>query len=296
MKLFHTREVSPVSPAHELVVREAWFARMLNFAIALVLTVGLLGAAGFLVYLKLTGGLSDELNGLFFWLATPSALVAGLVTLTFLRASLRKSNWLLRVRQDELILKFRSDSNARLPEPHPVVVSLPLAGVRWARHTREWVIKHSLSQSDGATRSRAHFLDLKLRISSEELEDLRRAINTEISYKPGPGPALFHHYPVRLDDDLLRVQWWAGVRPRVGGALSRLRHSVSVERDLDLTIDFTKPVSGADAEDKILELARRGEKLAAVGHARRTFGFSLAEAKDFVEDLIGPGREAESSS
>lgn len=36
---------------------------------------------------------------------------------------------------------------------------------------------------------------------------------------------------------------------------------------------------------------RRGEKLAAVGLARRTFGFSLAEAKGFVEDLLGPGSE-----
>jgi hypothetical protein len=122
--------------------------------VALVLPVGLLGASGFLLYLKLTGGLSDELDGFFFYLATPSALVIGLITSSLLSASLRKSNWLLRVRHGALILKFRSDSNARLPEP-----------------------------------------------------------------------------------------------------------------------------------------PRRGEKLAAVGLARRTFGFSLAEAKGFVEDLLGPGSE-----
>ncbi len=67
--------------------------------------------------------------------------------------------------------------------------------------------------------------------------------------------------------------------------LSRLGPSVPVERELD----FTRPVSGLEAEDQVLELARPGEKLAAVGLARRTFGFSLAEAKGFVEDLLGPG-------
>ncbi|MEE2899285.1 MAG: hypothetical protein VX815_12550 [Gemmatimonadota bacterium] len=69
--------------------------------------------------------------------------------------------------------------------------------------------------------------------------------------------------------------------------LSRLGPSVPVERELD----FTRPVSGLEAEDQILELARLGEKLAAVGLARRTFGFSLAEATGFVEDLLGPGSE-----
>jgi hypothetical protein len=166
-----------------------------------------------------------------------------------------------------------------------------MRGMLWARHTRKWVIKHSLSQSGGAMRSRAHFLDFKLRIDPSELEDLRSAINTEIAFKPGPDPALFHHYPLRLDDDLPRLPWWPGVRPVIDDVLSRLGPSVPVERELDLTLDFTRPVSGLEAEDQILELARRGEKLAAVGLARRTFGFSLVEAKGFVEDLLGPGSE-----
>jgi hypothetical protein len=112
-------------------------------------------------------------------------------------------------------------------------------------------------------------------------------INLDGTHTPGPNPALFHHYPVRLNDDLLRLQWWPGVGPVIDDVLSRFGPSVPVERELD----FTRPVSGLEAEDQILELARLGEKLAAVGLARRTFGFSLAEATGFVEDLLGPDSE-----
>ncbi len=94
-------------------------------------------------------------------------------------------------------------------------------------------------------------------------------------------------FPGQRDRAVLEVLYSTGARV---AEAARLKLG-----DLDLTVDFTKPISGADAEDQILELARRGEKLAAVVLARRTFGFSLTEAKGFVEDLIGPGAEVEGS-
>ena len=123
--------------------------------VALVLPAGLLGASGFLLYLKLTGGLSDELDGFFFYLATPSALVIGLI---------------------------------HVEPPEGVASQKQLAA-------------------------------------------------------SGPPRRADPEVPVRLQRST------AGATPR------------------------------------------RGEKLAAVGLARRTFGFSLAEAKGFVEDLLGPGSE-----
>ncbi len=39
-------------------------------------------------------------------------------------------------------------------------------------------------------------------------------------------------------------------------------------------------------EDNILHLAERGNLPAATKLARRTYGFSLAKAKEFVEELI----------
>jgi hypothetical protein len=286
MTLFHTAQTPPSTLGPETIVKEKWLSRWLNILIFLVMTLGAAGGGLTLVYLWFTDLFPQELGGVDVFFGLLFCLMFGLVGYAMLWASLQRSNWLLRIRPQELVFKFRSDMNARLPEPHPVVVVLAYSQISWARKTREWVRHYSLNASDGPSEYRAYFLDLKLQLSTEELEQLRQAIDTEIRYEPGAGsPSLFRHYPARLDGDVLRVQWWRTLRPKLDVTIEMLQRHVHVERALDLSVDFTQAISPTEAKQQVLELARRGEQLAAIGLARRFHGLSLSAAKVFVEDL-----------
>ena len=288
MTLFHTAQTSPPTFGPEIVVKENMLSRLLNMLIPLIMTLGAVGGGSVIGYLWLNDLLPQKLGGFVTFFGLLGCLIVGLVGYALLGANLQRSNWLLRIRPQELVLKFRSDLNARLPEPHPVVVGLAYSQIRWARKTREWVRHYSLNTSDGPSAYRAYFLDLKLQLSPEERARLRQAIDAEIRYKPGAGsPSLFHHYPVRLDGEVLRIQWERGLRPKLDVTLDMLQRHVSVERALDLSVDLTQAVSPTEADQKVLELARRGEQLAAIGLARRFHGLSLSEAKGFVEGLKG---------
>ncbi len=286
MELFHFAQTPLSTCGAETIVKERWLSRLLNTIVFLVITLGAAGGGLTLVYLWLNDLALQELGGVGVFFGVLFCLIFGLVGYTFLCAGLQRSNWLLRVRPQELVIKFRSDMNTRLPEPHSVVVSLAYRQISWVRKTREWVQKYSLNTSSGPSKYRAYFLDLKLQLEKEGLEQLRQAIDTEIRYKPGAGkPALFHHYPVRLDGEVLRIQWWGALRPKLDATIDLLQNHVQVEQELDLSVDFRQAISPTDAKQKVLELARRGELLAAIGLARRFHNLSLAEARAFVEEL-----------
>lgn len=288
MTLLHTVQTFPFTLRSETIVKEAWWSFLFNTFAYLVLTLGAAGGSLAIVYLWFNDLAPQKVGGLGVLCGLLFCLGLTLIGYALLCASLKRSNWLLRIRPQELMIKFRSDMNARLPEPHPIVVVLAYSQIRWARSTCEWVRHYSLHTADGPSEYRASFLDLKLQLSAEELERLRQAIEVELQYRPGAGnPTMFAHFPVRLDGDVLRVQWWRGLRPKLDAIIELLIRYVPVERALDLTVNFTQVVSPNEARQKMLELARRGEQLAAIGLARRYHSLSLSEAKIFVEDLKG---------
>lgn len=285
VKLYHTGETPAPDHGMETVVKEGRLVRIVRPLVFLVLTVGLGGVAAYVAAIWLTDSVPEQLDGvplLPFFLA---GSIFGLVFYSLLRTSFRRSNWLLRVRPDGLVIKLRSDTNAHLPEPHPVVAAIPYAEISSVRATHEWVRQQSLSTSGGSAQYRAHFLDLELRMSGDELRRLRQAIDTEIAHRP-KGKTLTHHYPVRLDGDVLRIEWWGALRPRFEGAMQLLARHVTVRRDHDTTVDLRTPAEPDEAASKALELARRGQQITAVALLRRAHGLSLAAAKARVEELL----------
>lgn len=77
--------------------------------------------------------------------------------------------------------------------------------------------------------------------------------------------------------------------PGIKKALAVLnRQGVTIESPKKEVIDLTERGRNnlKSNEDKILYLAERGNLLAATKLARRTYNFSLSEAKQFVEDLL----------
>ncbi len=270
-----------------MVVRETWFGRAYNAFFA-ILVVGIIwGGLAFLLFLRAEGSLPEELQGIAFYSLAAFGLLFGLLMFPVVGITFRRSNWLVRAGRDWLLIKIRSDSNAKLPEPHPIAVSLRYEEVEWARWTREVVTRHGLNSLSGSQGQKIHILDLKLRVDREALESLRKTVDAELAFKPPAGHTLAHHYPVRLDGDVLRVQWRWFLRPTIPRLLNEVGREFAVEKPLDLTKDFTREIPKAEIDDEVLELARRGETLAAIGLAQKSYGMSLTEAKAFVEGLVG---------
>ena len=95
-------------------------------------------------------------------------------------------------------------------------------------------------------------------------------------------------YPVQaMPDGIVEIRWSGWVRPSVEQAIAllgqRLKIAEAEQRTTDLT--FHRDASPEDARGNILTLARSGDQFGAIRLAQQAFGYSVGEAKQFVDKL-----------
>ena len=94
------------------------------------------------------------------------------------------------------------------------------------------------------------------------------------------------HYPIRLvDNDLLRMEW-AGIYPRIDKILEILSREIHIEPALKIDYSDLKGLQGEEADDRILDLAQRGDLISAQRLVRLRYGKSMTESKKFVDELL----------
>jgi len=221
--------------------------------------------------------------GLFAWISFSS-----------FKKSLAPTNWILSVGPDRILVKFRSYLNSHFPQTDPQVVQFHPSEIQSARITKQRITAPG-SRNRRVT-SFHTFLDLN--ISEQDLTPLKEQLKYERSLKmPLTGKFVkssgkSRHYPVSVvDNRTIRIEWrspWDIVIPSIKKAINKLRRQgISIEALQKEVIDLTRDRADQKRmEDNILHLAERGNLLAATKLARRTYGFGLTEAKDFVEDLL----------
>ncbi len=290
----------------------------IGFFVTAALSIGLFAFDRWMVEAK-----NDVPSFVVTYMAIVIGLIALLFLFNF-KKSLRSSNWLVQLGATRVLIKYRSYLNDHLPEEDSVIAEIPWSEIVWVRKTKENVVKvTSTASDDGPTHQYFTYLDLKL--NSTEAETLRRNLLDERNRRPPirkMNRALFearkrrapqseidllqaeirreekmrpkggsrfstvihHHYPVRMTDALVLRLDWSGIRPRIGHILKLLENKIPVEPPVEFTTDFTETFG--NAEDRILDLAARGETMYAVILAREHYGYSIAEAKTFVESLL----------
>jgi len=259
------------------------------------------------------------------FVVTYGAIVIGLLSLLFLfnfRKSRRPSNWLIKMDSHCMRVKFRSYLNDHLPEEDLIIAEIPYSEIAWARKTKEQLVTKSFSD-DGPVTEYLTYLDLKL--NSPETETLRQAmldesnrrppiekmnhdlfqarkrrapeseiallkaeIKREAQHRPKGGSrfstGIHIHHPVRMvDESILRFNW-AFIRPRISKVLQMLEKNILIESPVKLSANLSK--ANGDVEGDILDLTVRGKKMEAIALAREHYGYSLSEAKEFVESLL----------
>jgi hypothetical protein len=209
---------------------------------------------------------------------------------TLVLARFRETNWLVRIVDDGLYIKFRSYLNHHFPADDRTVVYVPYRAMRTARHVRE---TQEVPDTDGRgtiTRRRTvveiELKEIALQVE-QALADERRASPPKEQRWYGSTAGKYRHHPVRLSTpQTLAIEW--GVRPGVAHFLSAMAVHTPVE-SAEVRRDYT--VLGSlernEQESRLLELAENGQLLDAVRLARLIYGYDLSEAKRFVDGLAG---------
>jgi len=249
-------------------------------AVLLMLSLLAASVAFFILGLTQSSPLGYYLGGL--------ALLSLLFARGYVAPRFRSTNWLVRRTSTGLLIKFRSYLNYRLPDTDLTVVSIEYSEIRSARMVRESI---SVPDSEGGTSTETRrWIELELAGISQELI---RALAADQA-RPAPGEkrwygsssTLYRHYPVGVTTPgFLRVEW--NVTPSGDVFLDALRSFTTVLPEVAIADDFAnlQDLTRMQQEERLRELDARGKTVTAVYAARRLYGYNLAEATLFIEDL-----------
>ena len=203
----------------------------------------------------------------------------------------RSSNWLLRMTDNGLYVKFRSYLNHHFDPQDFVVLFLPYSEMRSARLVKERQELPDLDQRSAATTSTRRTLELELAGDSAEFAVALAAERERVFGKmPRSNQRIssrYHHFPVRLVSRThLRIEW--GVVPGIQKILDALTRHTFVQSSAEATKNYTNldQLSKEEQETRLIELAESGDMIGAIAIARRLYSYDLTAAKQFVEGLL----------
>ena len=206
----------------------------------------------------------------------------------FLTARFRPSNWLVRANDNGLYVKFRSYLNYHFPAENLTVAFIPYREIAAARSIREQ--RSVLDFNGGRSVQTRRLVELELSGDATALrgaiaeENARPAPNEKRWY--GKSSVRFEHEPVAFTEPASLKLLWECV-PAADRFLEMLGKHVSIRESIGtvLTYEDVASLSRPAQEQRLAELARSGQALAAIMIARRLYAFDLAQAREFVESL-----------
>ena len=214
-------------------------------------------------------------------------------------ARFQPTNWLVRLTDNGLFIKFRSYLNVHFPDQEPTVVFLPHSEIISARYIveKQEVPDHDDNNRPTTTTKTNKLVELELagdmKLFAEALlREQRYAIDGKLPFKMS---SRYHHLPVRLpSDDRLHIEW--AVVPNAQTFLDALTRHTLVRPTETTSKDFVnlEELGREEQESRLLELTASGDKIAAIAMARRLYAYDLTQAKEFIEELANKRRRERS--
>jgi hypothetical protein len=239
-------------------------------------------AAGLIVFARLKGA----------WPLYYVASVLALCLLLYQRlilARFRPSNWLVRMTDNGLFVKFRSYLNHHFDAQDFVVLFLPFSELRSARMVKERQEIPDQNRRSSTTTTR-RILELELAGKTVELAVAlgaeRERVFGKMPRTNGRMSTRYQHFQVRLaSPTLLRIEW--DVVPKLQTLLNALTRHTLVSASSGEKKDYThlEGLDRKEQEARLLELAESGDLIGAIAIARKLYSYDLDTAKQFVESL-----------
>jgi hypothetical protein len=220
-----------------------------------------------------------------------------LVFLNVLRKSFGPQNWLMRVKPDGLLIKFRSYLNTNFSTADRVIVFLKLDEIEAVSSTSERLKVPDLQHSSQI--ENRHYLDIICK-AGVDIAELKQCVDEERHRKPPQARIQTESldFPVQIvDGRTIRIRWLSAsgsTTPSLRRTLKILSSIVSLRPPQKLVNDFYKPAATNAANDaRIRELALRGDMIAATQLARDAYHCSQTEASKRVDELLASPPRAE---
>ena len=201
------------------------------------------------------------------------------------RKTLSRGAWLALAAADGVHIKYRSYRNVVWGNNDPQVVFVPYAAIARARiDRRAWLTPET--QTRATRTARCTYVELDL--VGVDLAELTQRLADERAGKPGRstrGTKIWRHFPVSVEPgDVLRIEWRA--RPSATVFMECLAtYGVKIEAQVATTADLGQNPS----QERIHELARRGDVIELVRVLRHNSDMTLTEARAEAERLITQG-------
>jgi hypothetical protein len=192
---------------------------------ALAVWLAMLGGAGAMLYAAFAGTWKPG------YIFGPFLLLFPLLSLRFVTARFRRSNWLVLANETGIKVQYRSYLNFQLPADAPTVVVLSYAEIASARLVRERLTTPDPSRRNTTQTQFLRYVELELRGDTAPLADALEAERLQNA------SLLFRDYPVTLNTPpYLRVHW--NVVPRARKFLDRLRLHTTIAEPISVTEDL----------------------------------------------------------
>lgn len=228
--------------------------------------------------------------GLFAWLPGSICLLAAGLGARGVLGGLLRPHWVVRVRDAGIALHLRSYLNADLPLSDEVVLWIPRSEVAALRPLRR---KYQAPSDDGDYTVREALLEIAL--TQPAPESLRLALERERA----PADRRRTHHKVHLvrqtAPDRIEVTWRSprGVlRPGLKRFLAAAELDYTVAEPAARQTGAWRELDAAGFDDLVLELCEGGDLFTAVRLLRKRHGWSLVDARRFVDELTGGRRAA----
>lgn len=277
MQLLRSNELPPIQGDQVFA-----YSRLRASSGALLLSAA---SCGLVIFAHRTGAWPAYFIGVF-------ALVCLLIFQKIVTARFRPANWLMRMTDNGLFIKFRSYLNDNFPDSDFTVVFIPyleIASAKLVKDRQETPDRDSRNPRATTTRTR-RFIELELVGKSESLTDALAHETSRVFSKAAQGGAnvstRYQHLPVTLSGNFLRIEW--GVVPSARVLLDALTRHTLVRPDGQRTKDYSnlESLDRKEQEGRLLELAESGDIIGAVTIARRLYSYDLTAAKQFVDELL----------
>jgi hypothetical protein len=250
---------------------------------ATILVVIVLGATTWLIFHSMTNGWKVG------YYVAAAILLFFLLTLRFITARFRPSNWLVRANDQGTFVQFRSYLNYHFPAEDLTVVFLSYGEIRSARLVRERVNMPD-PQGHGTQTRYLRYVELEI---AGDVAPLAKALDAEITERApmekhwyGRSSTEYQDHPVRMQiASFLQLRWQ--VVPGAKKFLEALRPYTTIADPVSLTQDFVnlQYLSREEQQQRLRELAARGQTIAAIYLARKLYGCGLAEAQEMLEGM-----------
>lgn len=240
-------------------------------------------AVGLIVFARLKGAWPA------YWIAA-FMLLCLLLYQKVITARFHAANWLVRMNDDGLFVKFRSYLNDHFDAQDFVVLFLPFSELRSARMVKERKKVPDQNPRSRTTTTTKRILELELAGKTVELAVAlgaeRERVFGKMPRTNGRMSTRYQHFPVRLvSPTLLRIEW--GVVPKLQTLLDALTRHTLVSASGEEKKDYTQleNLDRKEQEARLLELAESGDMIGAIAIARKLYSYDLTTAKQFVESL-----------